>query len=280
MTPEPRRPWSRACAALLGLVFAARVGAQEAPPPEPPPPAEPPPAEPAILAPYRTPFPVLVERTLGSTSRPVAYEWRRSKVQVAVTGAQPVELNTFQSLRAGAAVRLPRNGLLWDLGLSGAWTWDTDASQALALTPYRQSGKPDRLELDAHLGVPLAEGLVTARPRWFPSVQMVFVGWVGLRYAIYPGSLEGLRVREGLAALFRPTLGEAERANLEDARLDAMVVDPTRYTPLLGLGNDLYIRQGVFFSPRVSVALPLTRLAEPSALGWWGEASLAAGVAF
>jgi hypothetical protein len=280
VTLERPRAWARRLGLLLGVCLAAAPARAQEPPPAAPPPAEPPPAAPEVLAPYRTPFPVLVERTLGSTSRPVAYDWRRSKVQVAATGGQPVELNTFQSLRAGVAVRVPRNGLLWDLGLSGAWSWDTDASQALALTPYRQPGKPPRLEIDAHLGVPLAEGLVTARPRWFPSVQMVFVGWVGLRYAIYPGSLEGLRVREGLAALFRPTLGPAERANLEDARLDAMVVDPTRYTPMVGLGNDLYIRQGVFLAPRVSVALPLTRIAEPTALGWWGEASVAAGVAF
>ncbi|MEC8425283.1 MAG: hypothetical protein VX000_15975, partial [Myxococcota bacterium] len=201
---------------------------------------------------YRTPFPILTERVIGTASRPVEFDWRRTRIHVGATGAELFELNNFDSFRAGAIVRLPADNLLYEFGLGWAWVNDTPSSRQLALTPYRQPGRPPRLAVDFNVGIPLAEGVVTTAPRWFPAVELVFSGYAGLRYAAYPGATEALRLRDKVAAVIAPGLSPAERQNLDDARLDAMRIDPARYTTMLGFGNDVYFRQGVFVNPRAS----------------------------
>ena len=57
-----------------------------------------------------------------------------------------------------------------------------------------------------------------------------------------------------------------------------MRVDPARYG-LVGFGNDVYLRQGVFVSPRVMLAPPLLAPATATELLWWGDARIALGVA-
>lgn len=232
------------------------------------------------LSPYRAPFGVLVERSIGSTSRPVAFNWRRTRVQVAATGDFLHELNNFNSLRAGGAARFPSGGLLYELGLSHVWVWDTPSSELLALTPYRQPGRPRRLEIDFNVGIPLAEGVVTARTRFLPSVEMVLTAWVGLRYALYPRGFRGLKTGEVAAALLAPQLTEEELENLEGERLDAMQIDPGRYQTMIGLGDELYLKQGVFVSPRVLLAVPVLAPVTETELLFWGDFSLSVGVAF
>lgn len=232
------------------------------------------------LSPYKTPFPVLLDRTLGTSSRAVEFDWRRTQAHVAATGTHFFELNNFDSLRAGGLARFPSGGAIVELGLGYVWTWDTPSSEALALTPYRQPGRPDHVEIDLAVGFPLAEGVVTAAPRWFPSVEMVLNGYVGLRYVLYPGGFQGMKVREAAAALFSPTMTEDELDNLEDKRLDAMEVDPGRYGLVVGIGDDLYLKQGIFVSPRAMFGLPVLAPVNGSQLRFWADFSLAVGVAF
>lgn len=232
------------------------------------------------LSGHRLPFDVLAERTIGTTSRPVEFNWRRTKVHVAAQGDHLFELNNFDSYRAGGMARFPSSGLLYEVGLSYVWVLDTVSSRNLALTPYRQPGRPQRMELDFHVGVPLAEGVVTTAPRWFPAAQMVFSAYGGLRYCIYPGSQTGMTLGQSVSAWFSPTLTNTERDNLEPRRRESMAVDTTRYTLMVGLGNDIYFRQGVFLSPRVQLAVPVIAGLGENTLGWWGDFSLAVGVAF
>lgn len=232
------------------------------------------------LARFRTPFPVLAERVIGTASAPIEYDWRKSRVQVGVVGRQLVELNNFDSLAAGVHVRVPTNGLMVEAALDRVWVADTPSSEQLAFTPFRQPGRPSRFSLDVSLGWPLAEGVVTTAPRWMPALQLVFVGTVGLRYSIYPTAMQGLTLRERIGATFAAGLREEELANLEDSRLDAMQVDPARYTPTVGIGNDIYLAQGVYVSPRATLAVPLLAAAVESELLWWGDITVAVGVAF
>jgi len=232
------------------------------------------------LSTYRTPFGVLVDRSLGSTSVPVAFNWRRTTAHVGATGDFLVELNNFNSMSAGAVGRFPSNGFVWEFGVDYVWVWDTRSSELLALTPYRQPGRPERLEIDANFGIPLAEGVVTLRPRFLPVAEMVLMGYIGLNYAIYPGSFEDMKFRDVAVALVSPALSETEIDNLDDQRLDAMEVDPARFSPLLGLGNDFYFKQGVFLSPRLRVSVPIVSAATGSDLLFWGDLTLVAGVAF
>lgn len=232
------------------------------------------------LSPYRTPFGVLVERSIGSTSKPIEYNWRRTKFHVAPTGDFLFELNNFNSMRAGAMVRWPGNGLLYELGLSYVWVWDTPSSELLALTPYRQPGRPERIDIDFNIGVPLAEGVVTARFRFIPSIEMVLSAYAGIRYAVYPHGYKGMKPREVGAALISPSLSDLEVENLDPYRLDAMQVDTGRYGLMLGLGDDLYFKQGLFVSPRVMFGVPVLAPISGTELLFWGDLSMVIGVAF
>ena len=228
---------------------------------------------------YRTPFPVLTERVLGTASRPIEFDWRRTRVHLGAAGSELFELNNFDSLRAGGVVRIPSNNLLYEVGVGWVFVQDTVGSELLALTPYRQPGRPRRVALDFNIGIPLAEGVVTTAPRWFPAVELVFSGYAGLRYAWYPGAGEDLRFRDRVSAAVNPRVTKPERQNLDAARPDAMRVDPGRYTPMVGFGNDIYFRQGIFVNPRASLAVPVLAPISNTSLRWWGEFTLCVGVA-
>ncbi|MDG1483999.1 MAG: hypothetical protein P8R54_30690 [Myxococcota bacterium] len=231
------------------------------------------------LSRFRTPFDVLAERTIGTASTPVEFSWRRSRVMLAVTGDHYFELNNFNTIRGGGMARFESNGLLFEVGLSRAWVWDTPSSELLALTPYRQPGRPKRVEVDFNVGVPLAEGVVTTFPRFFPAAQLVLNAYGGIHYLVYPTGFQGLKIREVGAALIAPALSAAELENLEDQRLDAMQVDPGRYGLMAGFGNDIYFKQGLFISPRAMFSVPLLAPVSGSQLLFWADFSLAIGVA-
>lgn len=231
------------------------------------------------LSPHRAEFDVLAERTIGTSSRPVEFNWRRTTAQLAVSGSYLVELNNFNSMRGGALVRLPSGGVIVELGATYAGVWDSPSSRLLALTPYRQPGRPNRLELDLTVGLPLAEGIVTTYPRYFPAVQMVFNAYAGFRYIVYPSGYGGMTPGEVVGAILGPRLGDLEVENLEEERLAAMQIDSGRYGLLVGFGNDFYFKSGFFLSPRLLVAVPLLSPATGTDLLMWADLSLAIGLA-
>ena len=255
-------------AAVLAL-FGTGVAVAE----EPPPPA--PDGGPDDLRRYRTPFPVLAERAIGTASQPV--EFIAGPGPLAATGDQLLSSTTstacaprlFRCLLEACCTKEELR-----LGLGHA------SSELLALTPYRQPGRAPRVELDLQVGLPLAEGSVTTRPRWLPAAQLVLNGYVGLRYLFYPSSFEGMRAGEVFTALVSPRLTRTERENLQERRLDAMRLDAARYALQVGLGNDLYFRQGVFLSPRAMLALPVLAPATRTQLRLSGSLTLAVGAAW
>lgn len=231
------------------------------------------------LSPYRTPFQVLTNRTIGSASQPVAFNWRRTRVHFAATGGFLFELNTFNSARVGGLVRIPARKVLLEAGVTYNPVWDSVSSRQIAETRFRQPGRPSRIEIDFAVDVPLAEGVVTVAPKWFPSVQLVFNGLLGLRYAIYPAGFRNLRAGQVAGAIVSPGLTPEEIDNLESVRLEGMAVDPARYGLYLGISNDLYFERGVFVTPRVIAALPLFAPVTESQLPFWLDVSLAVGIA-
>lgn len=233
-----------------------------------------------VLSPYRASFDDLSNGAIGTVSQPVAFSWRRSRIHVAGTVAYPLEFNTFANLRGGLLVRRPVAGLLLELGISRAVTWDTAASRQLAFTPYRQSGRPNRMELELGIAVPVAEGVITTRVRALPAMQLTFNVYSAVRYLYYPGAQRSMTAGKTVAALFSPTLSEQEITNLDSSRLDSMQVDPGRYGLMLGLGNDLYLEQGLFLSPRIQMAIPLLAPVSKTALPVWIDLSMHAGWAF
>lgn len=271
---------------LLALLLASSAWAQEPAPSEPTsdapaadaPAAEDTPEDP--LAPYRLPLLDLAERTIGTASRPVAFDWRNTHLQLGGAASFLTELNNFDSARFGATARFPGEKLIFEVDVSWVGVWSTRSSRMLALTPYRQAGRPKRGELGLGVAVPLAEGIVTLSPRIFPAAELVFNGYAELRYHVYPTGFRGLNWKQVGKALLAPQLSQAELDNLDPARLGGMELDPARYETLVGIGDDLYFDGGFFVSPRVMVAVPLLAPATGTKLLLWGEARLMMGVAF
>lgn len=263
------------CLATLALA-APRTPATDAPEPDAPA-TEQEPEDP--LSEHRVSFDVLADRTIGTTTAPVKFDWRRSPAHIAAQGSFLLELNNFDSARGGALVRLPSDGLLFEVGVSYVGVWDTPSSRLLALTPYRQPGRPRRFELDLVAGLPLAEGVVTTFPRFFPAVEMVFSGYAGLRYLVYPTGFAQMKAGKIIEALFSPALTDTEILNLDSERRASMQVDKGRYGLMLGFGDDLYFKPGLFVSPRVLFAVPLLAPITETDLLFFTDLSLAIGVA-
>lgn len=231
------------------------------------------------LSKHRTRFDVLTDRTIGTVSRPVQFNWRRTKVHIAGMGSFLSELNAFNSYRGGLMLRFPSGKLLFETSLTFVGVGDSTSSSLLALTPYRQPGRPNRFDVDAALVLPVAEGVVTAFPRWFPAVQMSFNLIADFRYSAYPWAFSGMRPGRIATAILSPSLTEAEIDNLDRFRLAAMEVDPARYGVLVGAGNDIYFKQGFYVSPRLMLAIPLFAAASGSDLLFYTDFTLAVGVA-
>ena len=226
---------------------------------------------------HRTPFEVLNERLLGSASRAVRYDWRRAKFGFGAEVGQLLELNNFVSTRVGAFVRVPFGSLLGELGVVRVFTSGTDSSDKLGLTPYRQAGRPSRFELDVNLAYPIAEGVATASPGFFPATELVLSGVAGFRYRYYDGELAGMTFADSLKALVSPTLSQQEIGSLEGSRLPGMQIDGGRYGLVLGGTLDIYFQAGFVVTPRLMVS-PFSWSFTNPGLGWWWELTLDLGM--
>lgn len=226
---------------------------------------------------YRTPLEALTERPVGEASRAVRFDWRHSRVGFGVLTSSLLELNNYSSFRLGGYVRKALGNVMLDAAVTYVFVWGSDATNKLALTPYRQFGRPNRLELDINFGYAIAEGVVTSRPGLLPAAQLVLTANAGVRYLFYPGGLAGVPALDVAGALFAPRITDAEIKNLDKARLPAMQVDRARYSLLAGLTLDIYFRPGVAVTPRVMMAIPVFSGIQGAGLGWWWELSLGVG---
>ena len=231
------------------------------------------PKEDTTLERYRTPLDAMMERMIGLASRAVRLDWRRKNLGFGLLGGRLLELNNFGSARLGGFVRTPLGGFMGELAVSRVFTWGSESTRKLALTPYRQLGRPSRFELDLNVAYPLAEGVATARAGFFPATEMVFSANAGFRYLYYHGSLSGLGFRKTVTGLIAPQLSSRELEKLEGRRVPGMQVDGARYNLLGGFSLDIYFHNGGFLAPRVMSTLPLTG----SQLDWWWEVSMALG---
>ncbi|HET6344561.1 MAG TPA: hypothetical protein VFH51_06490 [Myxococcota bacterium] len=235
---------------------------------------------PSPLEPYRTAFEVLTERMIGTVAQPVRFDWRNVTTEVGVVAGQVLELNSFQSKRLGIEVRVPMAGLLGHVALQRVWSSGTPSTDLLALTPYRQTGRPTRFELLLGVALPVAEGVVTAWPSFVPATQMALSVTAELRYLFYPGALGGASFTEAAKAALAPRLTERELTQLDSRRVPGMRLDSARYALLMGLSLDVYLHQGFYVSPRIGLALPVWGGMTDSDLGCWWDLGMGAGYAF
>jgi hypothetical protein len=229
---------------------------------------------------YQLPFDTLLEQTVGSASRAVRFDWRKSTASLGLMGGQVLELNNFTSERIGAFLRTPVGPFLGEFGVGWVFTSGSAASDQLSLTPYRQLGRPSRLELNFDLGLPIAEGVVTPRFGFLPAAELVFSANAELRYLYYPGELTHANFGQVAGAIFSPSLTQLEIDNLNSRRLPGMQVSTGRYNLLTGLSLDVYLHNGLFLAPRMMVALPIFALGSADQLGWWWELNLGVGWTF
>lgn len=218
----------------------------------------------------------LLEHFLGTTSKSIRFDWRNSPLQLGFYVGDLVERNNYASQRVGILARKNFSDTLLEINLSGVLTQPTLSSELLALTPYQQSGRPSRFELEINAGLPLAEGVVTPQWSWLPPAQMVWVAYTGLRYALYPSLLEN-----HWQNLWRPDITDAERAELAPLTLGGMHVDGARFQVMLGTSLDVYLVPGIVLTPRVMMAVPIGfDLLTGSDLGFWWEGGIAIGYVF
>jgi hypothetical protein len=229
---------------------------------------------------YRTPFETLNERAVGSASRAVRYNWRNQTLSFGAFGGGLAELNNFQSERVGGFIRTSTAGLMLELAASAALTQGTDSTYALSLTPYRQSGRPSRIEIDLNLGLPLFEGVATPHWSWMPTVELVLFFELDLRYRAYVGGVAHLGAGDALLALFAPRMGDPEVVNLEGQRLPGMRIDRGKYDLLAGLVFELQLQSGFFIAPRIMLCPGLLNPVTGSNLQWWWDFSAAVGWGF
>jgi hypothetical protein len=265
---------------IAALLFPPAAAGAPDPLSEEGPPSDEPAASPeaeASVERYRTPVELLTEWMIGTASMPVRVDWRKSKVSFGLFGSELVERNNFGSTRVGALARVPFGDFLGELAISRVFTWGSDSTEKLARTPYRQYGRPARFELDINVGYPIAEGVATALPRFFPATQMVFSADAGFRYLFYPESLAKTELLDITKTVLSAQLTERERENLEAVRPPGMHIDGARYGLHAGFSLDLYFQSGAFVSPRVMVSIPLLSPINGTGLGFWWDVSLAAG---
>ncbi len=226
---------------------------------------------------FRTPLEVLSESTIGIASRAVLFDWRKKTLGFGVVASQLLELNNFYSTRVGAFVRVPTGNLTFEFAVTRVFTWGSDSSDKLSLTPYRQAGRPSRFEFDVNVAYALLEGVGTPRLRFLPNVELVFSVNVGLRYLFYPGALGKANAGQVVEAILAPRISERELEYLDRERVPGMQIDKGRYGLLAGFALDLYFRTGIFIEPRVMVGVPLLSGITGSSLGWWWELSTSIG---
>jgi hypothetical protein len=226
---------------------------------------------------YRTSVETLTERMIGSASKSVRFDWRKSRVAFGVVGSELLERNNFSSARVGVFGRMPIGGGMGELAITRAFTWGSDSTELLGLTPYRQAARPSRFELDVNFGYPVAEGVVTAWPGFFPATELVFSLDAGFRYLVYPSGFRDATFSEVMKSLLAPRLSQRELDQLEESRLAGMQIDPARYGFMAGASLDVYLQNGLFATPRVLVAVPLLAPLNDGGLGWWWELSLSLG---
>jgi hypothetical protein len=249
-------------------------------------PADTPPTAPAPTAPprddaaaLRTPIQAMNEHFLGTASRAVRFDWRRSPVTFGLDISEVVERNTFGQWRVGALGRKAFDDLIVEVGVHLYQAYDTPSSQTLALTPFRQAGRPNHLELDVNVGYAVAEGVVTPLASFIPPAELALVAVGGVRYLGYYQTFVDRKLQDIGLALVSPQLSTSELDQIEATAPGAMLVDPARLHTVAGLALDVYFQPGFYFSPRALVTVPVLVPVTASQLGFFWELSIVAGYA-
>ena len=233
-----------------------------------------------VVARSRTPVQALTEHFIGSTARAVRFDWRRSTIMVGLSAAEVVEKNNFSAQRYGLLGRKAFTDLIVEVGVQLYLSDDTPSSELLALTPYRQSGRPAHLELDLNVGYALAEGVVTPLAAFMPPAEVALVALGGVRYLGYWQTFPDRPIQDIGLSLASPQLSQIELERLDTDAPEAMASDPARLHALVGLAVDTYLQPGLWVSPRAMLAVPVLVPVTNTSLGFFWELTLAVGWAF
>ncbi len=242
---------------------------------------------------YKRPVDRLLEQTIGSASRPVGFDWRKSWFMLGVTSSELIERNNYGSFRLGIMGRKAFGDVVVEGAVNNVTVITTSSSRALALTPYLQAGRKERFEIDVNVSYPLAEGVVTPLFDFFPPMELVLQATAAGRYLIYPRAIAGNRDWGNIdtytntqtwidlgGSLASPTLTELDQDVLDPYVPAGMLQDPARIHALLGFTFDVYMQPGLFLTTRALVAIPVLAAVTQTQLGFWPELSVSLGYAF
>jgi hypothetical protein len=238
------------------------------------------PADDDVVARARTPVQALTEHFVGSTARAVRFDWRRSPVMVGVSVGEVVEKNNFSAQRYGLLGRKAFSDLILEVGVQLYVSDDTASSAQLALTPFRQAGRPGHLEIDLNVGYAVAEGVVTPLAAFMPPAEVALVALGGVRYLGYWQTFPDRPIQDIGLSLASPQLSTIELERLDRDAPEAMAIDPARLHTLVGLAVDTYLQPGLLVSPRAMLAAPVLVPVTNTSLGFFWELSLVVGWAF
>ncbi|NBW82094.1 hypothetical protein EBR21_10125, partial [bacterium] len=185
------------------------------------------------------PFPELIERTLGVAGKPVRFDWRHRSQLYFLDVGQPVEYNNFETGRVAASVFFPSSDVSFGFGVAKVSVSSTPSTDAIALMPYRQLGRPGRWEMQAGAFYPVAEGVVTFRQPMLPAAQMVFSLAADVRYLIYPSLFSTSDIKGGLKSMLSTTLSSSQLDTLTNTAPPGMRVDPGKVNLLAGFNLHL-----------------------------------------
>jgi hypothetical protein len=222
----------------------------------------------------------LTEHFVGSTARAVRFDWRRSPVMVGVSVGEVVEKNNFSAQRYGLLGRKAFSDLILEVGVQLYVSDDTASSAQLALTPFRQAGRPGHLEIDLNVGYAVAEGVVTPLAAFMPPAEVALVALGGVRYLGYWQTFPDRPIQDIGLSLASPQLSTIELERLDRDAPEAMAIDPARLHALVGLAVDTYLQPGLLVSPRAMLAAPVLVPVTNTSLGFFWELSLVVGWAF
>jgi hypothetical protein len=199
---------------------------------------------------------------------------------VGVSVGEVVEKNNFSAQRYGLLGRKAFSDLILEVGVQLYVSDDTASSAQLALTPFRQAGRPGHLEIDLNVGYAVAEGVVTPLAAFMPPAEVALVALGGVRYLGYWQTFPDRPIQDIGLSLASPQLSTIELERLDRDAPEAMAIDPARLHTLVGLAVDTYLQPGLLVSPRAMLAAPVLVPVTNTSLGFFWELSLVVGWAF
>ena len=210
---------------------------------------------------------------VGMSERGSVYPWH-TKTMGAVAGyGSSVEFNNYDSQQSSLQLIFPlATGSMYHLGFERVFVTSTAASDQLAHTPYRQSGRPDRWVLSHKYSMALFEGIGGHLIDYLDTMQFVLFASARWRLNWYQqmfGSSQLIR------SMLAPRLEGDELVRVQEDAPAGMLVDERKWDLLASLDLVVFTHRGLMAIGSFAWGQPLGKM-ENGISDFW-EAQLGVG---